>query len=203
MQEHSSMHAYLNWTKQRIDEMDATLASLEAKVSQLKADAKAKADHLLADLKERRHEFQAKAKAQAQAGEATLHASKAQLESQWHGFETQLKTYIETVGKQVQQQQATFWNVATAQMKAWHEATDKLHNETAKIAAAKRADVDAAVKQMKADAAEAEARLQKLKQAGSESWSALSAALTESRQAFDRANQKAWDALKRAAPSKS
>ena len=203
MQEHSSMHAYLNWTKQRIDEMDAALASLEAKVSQLKADSKAKADHLLADLKERQHEFQAKAKAQAQAGEATLQASKAQLESQWHGFETQLKTYIETVGKQVQQQQATFRDVATAQMKAWHEATDKLHNETAKIAAAKRADVDAAVKQMKADAAEAEARLHKLKQAGSESWSALSAALTESRKAFDRANQKAWDALKRAAPSKS
>ena len=203
MQEPSSMHAYLNWTKQRIDEMDATLASLEAKVSQLKADAKAKADHLLADLKERRHEFQAKAKAQTQAGEATLQASKAQLESQWHGFEAQLKTYIETVGKQVQQQQATFWNVATVQMKAWHEATDKLHNETAKIAAAKRADVDAAVKQMKADAAEVEARLQKLKQAGNESWSALSAALTESRKAFDRANQKAWDALKRAAPSKS
>ena len=180
MQEHSSMHVYLNWSKQRIDEMDAALASLEAKVSQLKADSKAKADHLLADLKERQHDFQAKAKAQAQAGEATLHASKAQLELQWHGFETQLKTYIETVGKQVQQQQATFRDVATAQMKAWHEATDKLHNETAKIAAAKRADVDAAVKQMKADAAEAEARLHKLKQAGSESWSALSAALTES-----------------------
>ena len=202
MQEQSSMHAYLNWTKQRIDEMDATLASLEAKISQLKVDSKANADHLLADLKERRLEFQAKAKAQAQVGEATLQASKAQLESLWLGFEAQLKPSIETVGKQVQQQQATFRNVATAQMKAWHEATDKLHNETAKTAAAKRADVDA-VKQMKADAAEAEARLQKLKQAGNESRSALSAALTESRKAFDRANQKAWDALKRAAPSKS
>ena len=37
-----------------------------------------------------------------------------------------------------------------------------------------------------------------LKQAGKESWTALSAALTESRKAFDRANQQAWDALKRA-----
>jgi hypothetical protein len=71
------------------------------------------------------------------------------------------------------------------------------------VAAARRADVDAAVKQMKADAAEAEARMQKLKQAGSESWSALSEALAVSRKAFDRANQKAWDALKRAAPQKS
>jgi len=54
-----------------------------------------------------------------------------------------------------------------------------------------------------AGAAEAEARMQKLKQAGSESWSALSAALAESRKAFDRANQEAWDALKRAAPPKT
>jgi hypothetical protein len=193
----------LNWTKQRIDEMDATLASLEAKASHVKADSKARADQLIADLKKRRDQFQAKGKAQAQASEAALQASKAQLESQWHGFEAQVKTYIETVGQQVQQQQAIFRDVASAQMKAWHEAADKLHNEAAKIAAARRADVDRAVKQMKADAAEAEARLQKLKQAGSESWSALSAALAESRKAFDRANQKAWDAFKRAAASKS
>ena len=59
MSEQSSMHVYLNWTKERIDEMDATLASLEAKASQVKADSKAKADQLIADLKKRRDEFQA------------------------------------------------------------------------------------------------------------------------------------------------
>ena len=124
-----------------------------------------------------------------------MQASKAHLESQWHGFEAQVKTYFDTVGKQIEQQQATFRDVAAAHAKAWQEAADKLHTEATKVAAARRADVDAAVKQMKADAAEAEARLQKLKQAGSESWAAMSAALAESRKAFDRANQKAWDAL--------
>ena len=84
--------------------------------------------------------------------------------------------------------------------KAWREAADKFHDGATKLAAERRADIDAAVKQMKADASEAEARLQKLKQAGSESWTALSAALAESRKAFDRANQAAWDAFKRAAP---
>ena len=44
MAEQSRMHAYVNWTKQRIDEMDATLASLEAKAGQVKAESKAKAD---------------------------------------------------------------------------------------------------------------------------------------------------------------
>jgi len=70
----SSMHFYLNWAKERIDEMDATLASLEAKVSQVKAESKAKADQLIADLKKRRDEFRAKAKAQAEAGEDSVNS---------------------------------------------------------------------------------------------------------------------------------
>ena len=191
MSEQSSMHSYLSWTKERIDEMDATLASLEARAGRVKADSQAKADQLIANLKKRRDEFQAKVKAEAAA-------DKKQLESQWNGFEANVKTYFETVDKQIDQQQATFRDVAAAQQKAWREAGERLHNEAAKIAAAKRPDIDAAVKQMKADASEAEARLQKLKQAGSESWAALSAALEESRKAFDRANQAAWEALKRA-----
>ena len=192
MSEQSSMHIYLNWTKQRLDEMDAALASLEAKASQQKADVKAKADQLIADLKKRRDEFQAKAKAQAEANEAAWQAAKPQLELQWNGFQAQVKTYFETVGKQVEQQQTTFRDIAGAQVKAWREAADKFHGAASKIAAESRANVDAAIKQMKAEAAEAEARMQKLKQAGSESWTALSAALAESRKAFDQANQKAW-----------
>jgi hypothetical protein len=203
MTEQSSMHAYLNWTKQRIDEMDAILASLEAKAGQVKAESRTKADQMLADMKKRRDEFQAKAKAQAEAGEAAMQAGKVQLESQWHGFEAQVKTYFDTVGKQIEQQQATFRDVAAAQAKAWREATETFHREAAKITTARRADLDTAVKQMKADAAEAEARLQKLKQAGSESWAAFSTALAESRKTFDRANQKAADALKVAASART
>jgi BMFP domain-containing protein YqiC len=198
MPEQSSMHSYLNWTKERLDEMDATLASLEAKASQVKADSKAKADQLITDLKKRRDDFQVKVKAQSQAGEAALQAIKTQLEPQWQAFEAHVKTYFETVGKQIELQQATFRDVATAQVKAWREAADKVHDAAAKVATEKRANVDAAVKQMKADAAQAETQLQKLKQAGKEGWAALSAALAESRKAFDQANQKASDELKRA-----
>jgi len=54
------------------------------------------------------------------------------------------------------------------------------------------------VKRMNTDATAAEEKLQKLNQAGAQSWSALMAALTETRAAFDRANQAARDAFKRA-----
>ena len=91
MSQQSSMHFYLNWTKERIDEMDAALASLEAKASQVQADSKVKADQFIADLKKRRDEFQATAKKHAAEGEAAWQRTKTQLESQWHGFEAEVK----------------------------------------------------------------------------------------------------------------
>ena len=200
MAEQSSMHFYLNSAKERIDEMDATLASLEAKAGEVQADSKVKADQLIADLKKRRDEFQTALKNDADAGEAAWVRTKAQLESRWNGFEAQVKAYIDTVGRQIEQQQATFRDVSAAQVKAWRETADKFSGAAKKLAADRRTDIDAAVKQMKVDASDAEARLEKLREAGRESWTALSGALAESRKAFDRANQAAWDALKRAAP---
>jgi hypothetical protein len=237
MAEQSSMHFYLNWAKERIDEMDSALASLEAKAGQVQA--KVKASPFIADLKKQRDEFQETVKQQAKAGEAAWERTKAQwepqwngfqaqvktyvdtvskqidqqakageavwertkvqLEPQWNGFEAQMKPYIDTVGKQIEQKKLVFRDVAAAQAKTWRETADKINDAATKFAAGRRADIEAAVKQMRADA-EADARLQKLKQAGNESWTVLSAALAESRKAFDRANQTAWDAFKRAAP---
>lgn len=192
MSQQSSMHFYLNWAKERIDEMDAALASFEVKAGQAKAESKVKTDQLLSDLTQRRDEFQALLK----AGEAAWAEARAELERQWNGFEAQMKTYFESAGKQLEQQQATFRDLAAAQAKAWGEAAEKLREAAGKVTAARTVDIDAALKQMKSDASEAEARLQKLKQAGSESWSVMSAALAESRKAFDQANKAAWDALK-------
>lgn len=196
MSEQSSMHFYLNWAKERIDEMDAALASFEVKAGEAKAESKVKAEQIIADLKKRRDEFQVQLKAQAEAGEAAWARNKTELEKQWGAFEAQMKVYFESAGKQFEQQQATFKDIAAAQAKAWREAADKFREAAGKVAATHTGDFDAALKQMKSDASEAEARLQKLKQAGSESWSVLSAALAESRNAFDQANRAAWNALK-------
>ena len=150
MSEQSSMHSYLNWTKQRIDEMDATLASLEAKAGQVQADSKVKANQLIADLKKQRDEFQTNVKKQAVATEAAWKTNKAQMDSQWKAFEAQVTTYIDTVAKQAPQQQALFRDVATAQVKAWREAAGTIQDVATKFAAGRRADVEAAVQSGKA-----------------------------------------------------
>jgi len=178
----SSMHFYFNWAKERIDEMDAVLASLEAKAGEVQAESRSKADLLIADLHKKRDEFQEVAKKQADAGEAAWLRTKSQLEGTWNGFEIEVKKYVETFGKQVQQ--TTFQNAAAAQLKAWRDAAEKIHNAAAALAVDRRSDIDATLTRMKADASKAEANLQELKRAGTESWVALNGALAESRVGF-------------------
>jgi hypothetical protein len=201
MPENSSQHAYVTWTKQRLDEMDAALASFETRASQVKADAKAKAIQLTADMKKRRADFEAEAKAHLKVGEAALQASKTKLEKQWASFEAELKPYVETVGKDIDQKRTTFADIAAAQAKAWGEAAEKLRSAAAKLGTENRAKADKAIAQLQADATEAKAQFEKLKQAGDESWSALSGALQTSRKKFDEASHSAWEALKDSVPT--
>jgi len=121
------------------------------------------------------------------------------LEGTWNGFETEVKKYVEAFGKQIRQPQTMFQNAANAQLKAWREAAEKIHSAAAGLAVDRRSGIDAAVTRMKADASKAEANLQELNRAGTESWAALNGALAESRAAFDQASRAAWDAYKRVA----
>ena len=122
------------------------------------------------------------------------------METAWTDFQATVKTYVDTIGKKTGQQQATFRDAAAAQVTAWREVAEKIQGAAAEFAADSRADLDIAVKQMKADASEAE---KKLKQVGGDSWAAFSKALAQSRAAFDQANHAAWEAFKRAAARKT
>jgi hypothetical protein len=194
----SSSHYYVNWAKERLDEMDAALTSLEGKVGIVQAEARDKANKALADLCKKRDDFRDTIKKQSETNEAAWTSTKTDLESEWNAFEAEVRKYVESFGKQIEQEQATFKLQSSAQLKAWREAADKFASSAKEFTAERRGELDAVVKRMNADAATAEEKLQKLNQAGGQSWSALTAALTESRAAFDRANQAARDAFKRA-----
>lgn len=187
---HSSTHFYRNWAKERLDEMDAILTSLEGKASVVQADARHMANNALADLRRSRDGFRDTVKKRAEASEAVWIGAKAKLEDEWNSFEDGVRKYVESFGKQIENQQATFTLQAAAQLKAWRDVANKLGNDAKQFAAEHRAEIDAAA---------AEEKRQKLNQAGTQSWSSLMAALTETRAAFDRANQAAREAFKRAA----
>ena len=199
MSTQTSIHFYVNWAKGRLDEMDAALTSLEGRVGELQAEARDKASKGLADLRKKRDKFYDTVKKHAEADEAAWISAKTKLESEWSVFEAEVTKYVESFGRKIEQQQATFKLQAAAQLNAWREAANKLGSDAKEFATERRNEIDAAVKRMNADAAAAEEKLQKLNQAGTQSWSALMAALTETRAVFDRANQAAREAFKRAA----
>jgi hypothetical protein len=195
----SNINFFTNWGKERLDEMEATVTSLEAKAAEVQSDLREKAATVLADLSKKRDEFRDTLKTQSEAGEAAWSQTKSKMEADWRVFEAEVGRYVDSFGKQIEHQQTTFKLQADAQLKAWREVADKLGSDAGKFASEHRADIDAALKRMNADAAEAEKKLEKLKQAGTHSWSALMTALTETRLAFDRANEAAREAFKRAA----
>jgi hypothetical protein len=201
MSAQSGTHFVLSWAKERIDEMDATLASLESQAAAMRAESRVRADRFIADLRQKRNEFENMFEKQAEAGEAAWDAIEARMETQWKGFETEIRKYLEAGGPDIKQQQALFQSQMTAQISAWRGTADKIHGAAAEFAAERRNDIDAIVSRMRADAAAAEEKLQQLARAGTESWSVLDAALTETRAVFDRANQAAREAFKRATGS--
>jgi hypothetical protein len=196
----SSAHFYINWAKERIDEMDAVLGSLESKASQIAVDSRATAENIVAELRAKREAFSSDMKKHTEASEGAWLQAKQKLESQWDSFQTDARKFVEDFGQQLNLRQTTFDEVAAAQLKAWREAADKIQAASAEFAADRRAKVETAVQQMKAAASATEENVQRFAKAGSESWTALNAALAESRTAFDHANQTAWDAFKRASP---
>jgi hypothetical protein len=197
----SSAHFFLSWAKERIDEMDATLASLESKAGQMQAETRIKANQFIAEMKKRRDEFEITVKKQVEAGEAAADGAKVRLETEWRGFQAETSKYLETFGKGIEQQRAVFQSQVTAQLNAWRGTAEKLDVAAKEFAIERRREIDATVSRMKADAATAEKKLQDLARAGTESWSALNAALAETRATFDRANQAAREAFKRATSS--
>ena len=194
----STMHVHFDWAKERLDEMDATLASLEGKAGELQADARAGAERALTEIRNQRDNYKRIIDNQKEATEATWIATKATLESDWKAFEASVQSFVDAAGEQIGAREAAFSAAVNVQVKAWQEAASKLQNAAAGFAADRKAEVEAIVKRMKDDADAAEAKLDKLSRAGSESWSALNTALTETRAAFDRANQAAQDAFNRA-----
>jgi hypothetical protein len=189
MDSQSTMHAYLDWAKGRLDESSAT---------KLQADTRTKAESALANMRTARDAFRKSMKDYGQASEAALARSKEALESQWNAFEASVQTYLDSTGKQVKDQQAAFLARAAAQRKAWQESIDTFHRSTASFAADRRDDMEKVLDCMTTEADAANVKLDKLNKAGSESWAAMKSALSETRDAMDRAQKAALDAFKRA-----
>ncbi len=186
------------WAKQRVDEIEATLKAVDARMATLQADAKAQAEKTAAEMREERDAFQRVIGEKQQEGAAAWEKVRGDLQHKWAAFETTVQTYMTQAKLTAEQQQALFQARAEAQRKAWQDSIESFMQQASGYAAAKKPDLDAAIAHAKSEAETAKSKLDAGAKAGAQSWDAFKAALEESRMAFEKAGQKARDAFDRA-----
>lgn len=196
MTSQSHIHTYTEWTKTRLDEMDASVAVLEAKVAELQSDARAGADAAIADMKARRDKFSAWAQQEQDMNAQAWAVTKAEREAEWASFEKAVDAYLDAAEGQTEATEKTFEARVSAQRKAWRETAGKLKDDASTFQADRKAEVDAAVAKLEKGAITAGDQLKKLNTVGGTSWAALRTALTDSRHAFDKAFDEAQAAFK-------
>jgi hypothetical protein len=119
-------HPHLAWAMWGLDEIEATLASIESGLRS-RASVHPKAESVMVDMRTARDAFRKSiAEHDARVNDAALARSKADLEGQWAAFEDSVQNYLDAVDKQVSEQETVFRARADAQSKAWLQAIDNL-----------------------------------------------------------------------------
>jgi hypothetical protein len=183
----SSVDVFVEWAKARLDEMAANAKVLESSLDKLDASVRAQGEQAIAQVNQWVAEGQAKIKEVQAKGEASIADAQAFIDATWARFQIESDKWVEMA----KDQQATFEARAQAQAQAWQNVVNTYMQRAAEVHAQNKAQAEAQVEQLKADAQKAQAdlnaKVDDLSKAGQASWDAMSQALDESRNAFVKA----------------
>lgn len=194
----SGIHHYTEWAKSRLDEMDATVSSMETHIKDLQARGQANAEAALAEMKAKRDAFSEEIDKSRASGEAAWADIVGQMQTNWSAFESATKNYMDSATEVAEQNRMVWQARAEEQVKSWQASLEQLQSAATEFSGERKADLDSAIEKMKSEGDSARARLDNLSQAGTDSWSAMMKALSDSRAAFEKANTAAFEAMKRA-----
>jgi hypothetical protein len=194
----NGIHGSIAWARERLDEMDATLALLEKKLGDFKSENRAEAERAIAEMREQRQALKQVIDAKRQATEAEWQQTRATVESRWTAFEAAVQKWGNATRQDIADQNEMFVARAEAQLKAWNDIIDQLEASAKASASDRKREIESAIATIRADREIVKARLEALKRSGKETRIALANGLDESRAAFDRASQTASEAFKRA-----
>ncbi|ABD89008.1 hypothetical protein [Rhodopseudomonas palustris] len=197
MSDQSLMHDTIGWAKQKLDETDALLASLQKSAGQLQADSRHQANRAIGDMHAVRIAFAQQldaARADASAVKGIAEHALTDLREEWKKVDLSFQAFLTAAADQTDVVNAALAARAAAQLKGWETALQPVRSAaTAAIERARR-DLDAAMSQLAAE----QLRLGGISVAGDEAWKALRAGLDETRAIYDRTWATVTDVLKKA-----
>ena len=199
MTSETDTHLFSNWAKERLKEIDATLAALQSRVDSLQADTKTQAEKTIAEIRAQQQVFQEMLKKQTAEGTANWTTLMQGLESNWASFESLVQKYMNVTLKDAHHLQDTLCGAGGGSAESLAGSAGKPQGKSQHLRCCPKKEAEDALNQLKAAAETAKAKLETQQKAGVESWDALKTALEESRAAFDKATHKVIDTFKKTA----
>ena len=197
----SGVNVFVDWAKARLDEMAANAATLQSNLNTLDGNARGQAEQAIAQLSQWIEKGQADIKDVQAHGQASLAKARSDMETLWSQFQGDSEQWAALA----KDQHAAFQAQAEAQAKAWQNAVGSYMQRLTEVHAQNKAQAEAQVAQFQAEAQKAQSQLnakaEEFSKAGQASWSAMSQALDESRNAFAKSIETAAKSFNDAAKS--
>lgn len=198
MPEQRFFQEYLEWTRQKLNEIEATLVALDDSVEALKKDARTEADRAIVRIRAARDAFKAKVDAfgaDASAPEASADKLRHAAETEWTEVELAFQDYLKAAAGQAGVVKKALADRAEAQRRSWQTSLEAIRaGATASVDQA-RGEVDAAIRRLTVEAEKAEARIGKVSAAGDESLKAIKGGLDEAISVYVRTWKKISEAV--------
>lgn len=182
----------LDWSQDRLAELDATVAVLEKQSAELSGEARAKADETLTALRGQRDAFRIQAEETAANAKtwtnAQLTTARNSLDENWTAFQAAKDEYLENTKADITTRRAILEAELEARQQAWQRSIDELSAEAQNVAADQRTKIDARIAVLKADAAkardDARVRIERLKDGSAEAWETTKKGYADARNLF-------------------
>ncbi|VWX60747.1 hypothetical protein [Sphingorhabdus sp. 109] len=198
MTDQSHLHSYIERAKNRLDEIDASVAHFEARAQEVQSEARTKADAAIARMKANREAYRAWVAENQEIGDRITAEARKEMEAEWAAFEDNIMAYFDAAAGMYEQDKAYFQVRIAALKDAWEKTVKRGRAAARTLQVSSREEADTAVAKLEESADRANEKLKELNKAGSASWAAVREALTTSRTAFDKALDEAQKAFKKA-----
>lgn len=178
----------VEWSQDRLAELDATIAVLEKESARLQGEAQRKADEALKRLRDRRDAYRVQAEEAATKAriwtDAQVAEARKSLDDNWAAFQTARDQYLEAAKADLATRRAVLEAELDARQKAWRKSIDELRAEASKLATDQRAAIDSRIATLNAQVDEAKARISRLENASAEAWETTKKNSADARKLF-------------------
>src|SRR5579872_6899497 len=162
MAKQSRAHENFEWAKQKLDEIDAVLASLEQSATKLQGAARQEADQSLARIKAVQSAFAAKvdaARAETSAVKGIGEDAYAALAAQWADLELAFQKFLTAAAGQADLVKQALATRAAAQRDIWLAPLDAARAAASQALDQARAEINASLRRVATETEKAQARL--------------------------------------------